>query len=205
MEYKTPSGKASSEFTVKRSRFIGQIKPVSSEEEALEFITEVKTAHRDAAHNVYAYVLRDGVRRSSDDGEPQGTAGPPVLDVLLKEGLTDCVLTVTRYFGGVLLGAGGLTRAYSRSARLTVNEVGAVIMERCVIVRFVCDYKFYNSLPALAATHNAAEEDVVFEENLTVRMSLPAENFEAFDEQLYQWSSGQIRSEIIGETFAPKK
>ena len=110
--YKTIRGFGTDEFVERKSRFIGSIQPVSTEEEAVAFIQSVKERHREANHNVYAYVLREGqIRRYSDDGEPQGTGGVPVLEVLLKEGLVDCCVVVTRYFGGVLLGAGGLVRA----------------------------------------------------------------------------------------------
>ena len=108
MEYKTISSQSSAEFIEKRSRFIGYIKPVTTKEQATDFINEIRSKHWDATHNVYAYVLRDGqTRRYSDVGEPQGTAGIPVLDVLLKEELTDCVVVATRYFGGILLGGIG--------------------------------------------------------------------------------------------------
>ena len=114
-EYLTLKQEASDEFYEKRSRFIGYAKPVTTLEQATEFINTIRQKHWDATHNVYAYVLRDGQqRRYSDDGEPSGTAGVPVLDVLLKGNITDCCVVATRYFGGVLLGAGGLVRAYSQ-------------------------------------------------------------------------------------------
>ena len=111
-EYKTVRKNAQDQFVEKRSRFIGYACPVQTEQEALDFITSKKSEHWDASHNVYAYILRDGTMRFSDDGEPQGTAGMPVLDVLRKSGVTDVVTVATRYFGGILLGGGGLVRAY---------------------------------------------------------------------------------------------
>ena len=108
-EYTTLADYGTDEFVEKRSRFIGYAKPVTTEEEAIAFVNEIRAQHREASHNVYAYALREGqVRRYSDDGEPQGTAGIPVLDVLQKSGIVDAVVVVTRYFGGTLLGAGGL-------------------------------------------------------------------------------------------------
>lgn len=116
-EYKTLRAPASDEFTEKRSRFIGYAQPVSTQVEAAAFIERIKKQHHDATHNVFAYLLREGqLERYSDDGEPQGTAGIPVLDVLRKQGVTNCAVVVTRYFGGILLGAGGLVRAYSHAA-----------------------------------------------------------------------------------------
>ena len=144
MEYRTILNEASDEFIERKSRFIGYIKPVTTQEDAVSFINEIKSKHWDATHNVYAYILRDGqIRRYSDDGEPQGTAGIPVLDVLQKEGLTDCVVVVTRYFGGILLGGGGLVRAYSHAAKLAVDAAGVIKMSMCVRAECECDYGYY--------------------------------------------------------------
>ena len=120
--YKTVKNDANAEFIEKKSRFIGYCRPVKSQDEAVNFINEIRSIHRQATHNVYAYILReDNIMRYSDDGEPAGTAGVPVLEVLKKENLTDIAVVVTRYFGGVLLGAGGLVRAYGKSAKLGVD------------------------------------------------------------------------------------
>ena len=117
-DYLTLGREASDEFIEKRSRFIGYAKPVKTQDEAMDFINEIRSRHWDATHNVYAYVLRDGQsRRYSDDGEPHGTAGKPILDVINGNGITDCAIVVTRYFGGTLLGTGGLVRAYSTSSK----------------------------------------------------------------------------------------
>jgi len=135
-EYRTIKYEADDSFVERRSRFIGYAKPVTTNEEAVAFINEIKAKHWDATHNVYAYVLRDGqIRRYSDDGEPQGTAGIPVLDVLLKENLTDLVVVVTRYFGGVLLGAGGLVRAYSHGAKIAVVAAKMINMTLAALLR----------------------------------------------------------------------
>ena len=122
MQYRTIRAAASAEFVEKRSRFIGYISPVTTQEDAAAFIDSIRSKHWDATHNVPAYIIREGnICRFSDDGEPQGTAGMPALNVLQKEGLTDCVLVVTRYFGGILLGGGGLVRAYSHAAKIAVD------------------------------------------------------------------------------------
>ncbi len=128
MGYKTIRKEASDEFEEKKSTFIGHVKRVSSEEEAREFINKIKTLHREARHNVYAYVIGEnqGIQRYSDDGEPQGTGGIPILEVIKKSGITDTVIVVTRYFGGILLGAGGLTRAYIKGASIAVKAGGIV-------------------------------------------------------------------------------
>ena len=127
-EYYVPTVPSETEFVEKRSRFIGRVKPVETEEEARAFVEEVRRRHHDARHNCWCYLLREGnVLRYSDDGEPQGTAGQPMLGVFEKEGVTNLVCVVTRYFGGVLLGAGGLVRAYTRSAKDALDAAGVSV------------------------------------------------------------------------------
>ena len=130
--YKTIQQEGCDEFIVSRSRFIGSAKPVSVEKDALEFIEKIKKSHYDARHNVWAYVLGSSRERYSDDGEPQGTAGLPVLDLIRKEKLRDLVVVVTRYFGGILLGKGGLVRAYSQGARIAL-DAGKIIEKRAYL------------------------------------------------------------------------
>ena len=128
--YKTLVSRADAEFIINKSRFIGHGKPVETEEEALAFLAEMREAYKDATHNCYAYIVgaNMGVMRYSDDGEPGGTAGMPIIEVLKARGVTNCCVVVTRYFGGVLLGAGGLVRAYSRGAAEAVNACGVGVM-----------------------------------------------------------------------------
>ena len=150
VEYKTVKQEASDDFVERRSRFIGHALPVKSEEEAVAFINRMKTEYWDADHNVYAYILRDGqIRRYSDDGEPQGTAGIPVLDVIQKSGLVDVVVVVTRYFGGILLGAGGLVRAYSHGASLALSAAQPLTMRMFELAELVCDYNQYGRVSSL--------------------------------------------------------
>ena len=132
-DYSTVRGFAEASFTEKRSEFIGYIKHTETADEAVDFINEIRAKHRKATHNVYAYIVREGNTSGySDDGEPQGTAGTPVLSVLQKEGLTDVCCVVTRYFGGILLGGGGLVRAYSHSAKIAADAAERLIMCRCI-------------------------------------------------------------------------
>ena len=145
-EYYIPAGPGEAEFVEKRSRFIGHALPVTTEEEALAFIAEMKSKYWDASHNVYAYIVREGgIMRYSDDGEPQGTAGIPCLDVLLKEGVTDLCVVATRYFGGILLGGGGLVRAYSHTAKIALDAGQVVTMQLCAIAEAKCDCTFHHS------------------------------------------------------------
>lgn len=201
-EYKTVKTASSDEFIVKKSRFIGYVKPVKTQEEALEFISEIKSKHWDATHNVYAYTLREGgVRRFSDDGEPQGTAGIPSLDVLLKEEVVDCCVVVTRYFGGIMLGAGGLVRAYSHGAKIALDAGGIITMSLCKIVRVVTDYNFYGRLVPLICEEGGIVEDTQFTDNVEVTFRIPQDKVPFFESRLVDVSCGKFHSEVIDEKF----
>ncbi len=200
--YITVRGSASDEFTVKHSRFIGHIMPVTTREQAEQFIAQVSKKHWDATHNVYAYVLRDGqMRRYSDDGEPQGTAGIPVLDVLLKSGLTDCAVVVTRYFGGIMLGAGGLVRAYSHAASLAVEAGGIVTRALCQRLEVKCDYNFYGKLAAAIPNEGGVIENTAFEDSVRLVFRLRSDSVGAFNNKLTDMSSGRFFSEKIEEIY----
>ncbi len=202
MEYKTVLNEASDEFVERKSRFIGYIKPVTTQDEAIAFINEIKSKHWDATHNVYAYALREGqVRRYSDDGEPQGTAGIPVLDVLLKENVTDCVVVATRYFGGTLLGAGGLVRAYSHTAKIAVDAGRVITMKLCKVLKVVCDYNFYGRLNSLIPQSGGVIDDTEFADNVIVTFKLPKTVVESFEAKLVDMSFGKFHSEEIGEEY----
>ncbi len=202
--YLTIAKAAVDEFVEKKSRFIGAIQPVTTEEEALAFIRARQKQYWDATHNVYAYVLDGGnLCRFSDDGEPQGTAGIPVLDVLRKEGLTDCAVVVTRYFGGILLGGGGLVRAYSHGAKIAVDAGGVVEMRLCLQGEVVCDYSQYGWVPAFLMEQGATVTDSVFEEAVTVRFTLPQEGREALEAALVDRSNGRLSAVFTGEEWAP--
>jgi len=146
-EYLVPKEKSEFEFTEKRSRFIGQIFPVSSEKEARKCIDEVKARYHDARHNCWCYLLREGgVVRYSDDGEPQGTAGQPMLYVFQREGIQDVCCVVTRYFGGILLGTGGLTRAYTRAAKEALDKAGILMVQLWNNISITGPYSFFERL-----------------------------------------------------------
>lgn len=202
-EYKTVRQRANDEYTVKKSRFIGYAAPVATQREALEFIAEISKKHWDATHNVYAYVLRDGgVKRFSDDGEPQGTAGIPVLDVLEKSGVTDCAVVVTRYFGGVMLGAGGLVRAYSHSASIALAAAKIVTRTLCDRMRVTCDYNFYGRLSSLVPECGGITEDTVFEDSVKVIFYMPQTLVGAFNARLTDAGNGRYFAEKIDEMYA---
>ncbi len=202
-EYLTIAKETSDEFIVKHSRFIGYIKPVVTQDEAVEFINSIKSKHWDATHNVYAYILRDGqIRRYSDDGEPQGTAGIPVLDVLQKEGLTDCVVVVTRYFGGILLGGGGLVRAYSHAAKLAVDAAGVIKMSLCVRAECECDYGYYGRLASLIPECGGTIETSEFTENVKVTFTMPQTLYGSFCAKLVDSSLGKYNATELETLFA---
>ncbi len=203
MNYRTVAKEAMAEFVEKRSRFIGHIKPVVTQEEALEFIAELKTKYWDATHNVYAYSLKEGgIRRFSDDGEPQGTAGMPVLDVLQKEDVTDCVLVVTRYFGGTLLGAGGLVRAYSRAAKLALDTGGIANMALCRVCEFECDYALYERATQLLDLLAGKIMDTQFAESVKISFYIETQKLEDFEVALKELSLGKVLIVRKGELFA---
>ena len=202
-EYKTVENASSDEFVVKKSRFIGYVKPVKTQDEAVSFINEIKSKHWDATHNVYAYVLRDGqIRRYSDDGEPQGTAGIPCLDVLLKEGVSDLCVVATRYFGGIMLGAGGLVRAYSHTAKIAVDAGGIITMSLCKIAKIKSDYTFYGRLQPLICSLGGIILDTEFAEDVTITFKIPGEDFEKLNAEIFDQSNGRYKAEIINEEYS---
>jgi len=202
MEYTTVLRECSVEFIERRSRFIGHIKPVISEEEAIAFIEEKRSKFWDATHNVYAYSLREGnICRYSDDGEPGGTAGMPVLSVLTKPGITDAVIVVTRYFGGILLGGGGLVRAYSHSASLAVEESGLLVMRLCQICRLECDYGAYGRVAALIPELGGVIDDSQFTDKVELTFHMTSDQLTALQPRLADATCGACQAEVTGEQF----
>ena len=202
-EYKTVEFEGCDEFIEKKSRCIGYVKPVKTVEEATEFIAKIKSKHWDATHNVSAYVLRENnIQRSSDDGEPSGTAGVPVLDVLLKENLVDVCVVVTRYFGGTLLGAGGLIRAYSHGSKIAVESGNIITMAPCKIMSCLVDYSFYDRMNILLTEFNSNVENSDFADKINITFSLKADLVEELNSRLIEISNGKYSLKELGERFA---
>lgn len=200
--YRTIAAPAQAEFVDRRSRFIGQIQPVSDEASAAAFLESVRKQYWDARHHVPAYILRDGdIRRFSDDGEPQGTAGMPVLDVLQKQNLTDCAIVVTRYFGGILLGGGGLVRAYSHTASLAIAAAGIVEMRPAQLQEITCSYTQYGWLAAFIEAGGGTVADTAYTDNVTVRFLLDCDAQAAFEKQLTERSAGSLQSQILEQQY----
>lgn len=205
--YRTVGAYARAEFVERKSRFIGHIAPACTEAEALAFVERISREHRDATHNVYAYILREpepgirGLERFSDNGEPQGTAGVPVLGVLQKEGLTDVCVVVTRYFGGILLGGGGLVRAYSHGAKIAVDAAQVRHMCPCVRLLVPCDYSFYGKLTYLLPDFRARILSSDFGAEVCLELLLRADRLEAFSKALTEASNGQVSAETVEELW----
>ncbi len=170
--YRTIEGEATAEIVEKKSRFIAALRHVETEEDALAFIAEVKAANRTARHNVYAYALRNGRVRYTDDGEPSGTAGMPVLEALQHAGLQDVACVVTRYFGGVLLGTGGLVRAYTQAAQAAIEDAAVIAVSVCVDISLTVPYSAYEQVVRLSANHGVQVLSTDFAD--TVSMGLRA-------------------------------
>lgn len=193
MEYITVRKEADDFFVEKKSRFIGYCKPVQTEQEALDYITEIKKKNWDATHNVHAYILREGgVMRYSDDGEPQGTAGIPVLEAMRKGGVVDAVVIATRYFGGTMLGAGGLVRAYSHTASIALAAAEKIRMKECEMLELTCDYTEYGKLSNVLPEAGAMIDDVEFLENVRMSFHIFPEQREEIDKLLADTTNGKV-------------
>ena len=203
-EYYVPCAEAESEFTEKRSRFIGRIARVESEAAARAYIEAVKKRHYDARHNCWCYIVHEGgVVRYGDDGEPQGTAGQPMLNVLQREGVENVVCVVTRYFGGVLLGAGGLTRAYAKSAKDALDAAGKAKMTLWTRRRVHVPYPLLERLTRLIDAHGGVVEGSDYGAEVSVTLRLPQERAAAFGAALTELSNGGVSPEALGTVFLP--
>ena len=197
MEYKTISERCEARFVEKKSEFIGYLSPVKTEEEAIAFINEIRAMHRKARHNCYAYILRENrTARHSDDGEPSGTAGVPIYEVLRKEELCDVACVVTRYFGGIMLGAGGLVRAYTRGAKDAVDTAKIKVMAEAAKAEITVDYSLYGRLPQIFADFDARSESEDFADTVKVTVFVRWELAEKLKEKLIDSCNGKAIVDI---------
>ena len=202
--YLVPFQEAESEFTEKRSRFISHVWRVESEAEARARIEEVRKKHYDARHNCWCYLLQEGgTVRYSDDGEPQGTAGQPMLNVFQRQEVWNACCVVTRYFGGVLLGAGGLTRAYARGARDALEAAGAARMQLWTVWDVPCTYPLLERVKLEAAGCGGVVRDADYGADITLRAAFPAGGAEIFAPRLTELSSGRLSMAPAGEEYLP--
>lgn len=200
-DYLTLKKEAEAEFTEKRSRFIGYCKPVATEQEAIDFINQIRQKHRDARHNVYAYIVNDNgnlSQRYSDDGEPQGTGGMPVLDVLAKKGITNACIVVTRYFGGILLGAPGLVRAYGKAASKAIEEAGILEVIKCHEIVVTMPYNLYDKVNNYFQKRELAAKDSQFGEDVTIKFDVPVALCEGIEKDVINLT-GAVANIIINK------
>lgn len=200
-EYLVPTQEAHAEFTERRSRFIGHIYPVETEEEAISRLKAVREKYWNATHNVYAYIIKDGATRYSDDSEPQGTAGMPVLEVLRREGLHNVLCVVTRYFGGILLGAGGLVRAYTKGAKIAVDAAGVSMKRVWETVDVPCAYNMFERLRSEVEAYEGMVLDVEYGADVTIHAILPQTRTEEFLARVVDVSNGRTSGTVLGQEY----
>lgn len=200
-EYYIPTGAGEAELVEKRSQFLGHVRGVETEDEARAFIAEMKKKYYDARHNCWCYIIRGGAERYSDDGEPQGTAGIPMLEVFRREGIVNVVCVVTRYFGGVLLGTGGLLRAYTKSAKDALNAAGVSEVRRWVGLDIPCLYAQCEKLRLEAAAAGGIVSDVEYGAGVTIKALVPEEGAEAFKARIFDVSAGTVTASVTGDDF----
>lgn len=202
-DFRVPYQAAESEFVEKRSRFISHIWPVETEEQAQQYIREMKAKYYDARHNCWCYRIGPTIMRYSDDGEPQGTAGQPMLKVLEREEITNVCCVVTRYFGGILLGAGGLTRAYSKGAKDALTAAGAAVMGAWAQVEVPCSYSLFERVKLEIEGLDGVIDDVQYGADVVLSISLPVEATEELQHRLTELSAGGITLRVLGEEYRP--
>lgn len=198
MEYRTVAVACEARFVEKKSEFIGYLCPVQTEEQAVAFVERIRAMHRKATHNCYAYILRENnIVRHSDDGEPGGTAGVPIYEVLRRERLTDVCCVVTRYFGGILLGAGGLVRAYTKGAKDAVDAAEIKQMAMAAQVDVTVDYGLYGRLAQIFADFDARVGSEDFADNVRITVFIREENAEKLRDRLVDCCNGNIDVKIV--------
>ena len=196
-----PTKPSKTEFTEKRSTFIGHVWPVETEEEARARIDETRKKYHDARHNCWCYLIKDGPVRYSDDGEPQGTAGQPMLNVFQKEKVVNVCCVATRYFGGVLLGAGGLVRAYTQSAKDALDAAGISVVRRWVAMEVPCSYARFEEVRRTVLRFGGVEEDIDYGADVLLSVLIPEERAAEFSAHLVDATAGTIEAMEAGEAF----
>lgn len=205
VKYNTAEKEASVEQVIDKSRFIGHIKPVSSREEADSFINEIKKKYRDATHNVPAMVLGEKmeVQWASDDGEPQGTSGAPIVQMLVAQNISNVAIVVTRYFGGIKLGTGGLVRAYTSTAKLALENSGIVQVKEMLSIRLTIDYTFFEKLKNMTSSNSFTLDDVEYLDRIKTTVITEPENSESVKNMITNLTSG--KAVILSESLKEEK
>ena len=200
-EYYVPTGPGEAEYVEKRSKFLGKVRPVEREEDARAFIDEMKKKYHDARHNCWCYTLKNGVLRYSDDGEPQGTAGQPMLEVFNRAGVTNAVCVITRYFGGVLLGTGGLLRAYQGTAKLALEAAGISVVRRWIELTIPCGYNMLGKITQEIPSFDGVVADTEYGAEVVIRALLPEGREEAFMRRVLDLTSGAVQPTVTGDSL----
>ena len=203
--YKTVAMESETLIIEKKSKFYSHVKPVDSEAEAIEYLNEMRSRYSDATHNVYAYVIdENNIFRYSDDGEPGGTAGMPVLDAIRKSGIVDVIVVVTRYFGGTLLGTGGLVHAYGASAKKGLEESGIIIRTMCDIISVKVSYELSGKMQYKFASEGYMLEDTLYENDVTFFICSPKEDSQRLIAELVDASNGKAEINIIDQKYVDR-
>ena len=200
-DYLVPRGVGQAEYIEKKSRFLGGVYPVTSEQEAKEILERVRKQYYDARHNCWCYILKSGQKRYSDDGEPQGTAGQPMLNVFEREGVVDVLCIVTRYFGGILLGAGGLCRAYTKAAKDALDAAGISQMQPWLQQQITVPYALFERAKLLIAAQDGAVEDAQYGADILITYRIPEGADERLRTALREASSGSVIPSLLEEIF----
>ena len=200
-EFLTVAGQAASEFTEKKSRFVSDIFPVQTEEDVKASLELVRKKYHDARHHCWCYRLKSGAVRYSDDGEPQGTAGQPMLAVFEREKVFDVLCVVTRYFGGILLGAGGLTRAYARGAKDALTAAGIAVMRVWDSVEISCPYALLEQIKLRLAAQGAVIEDIQYGADITIRALLPQSATAPVRDAIRELSAGRVVPKVTAQIY----
>ncbi len=200
-EYLVPTDFGQDEFVEKKSRFIGRVWPVETEAEALEKIQDMKKQHYDATHNCWAYVIKDGPMRFSDDGEPGGTAGNPMMQVLQRENLYNVVCVVTRYFGGILLGAGGLVRAYTKGAKIAIDAAGKSMKRVWSVLYVPCPYSYYERMKLEIEAFDGVLRDTQFGAEVELEILIAQPKAQAFLDRVVDMTAGTVEGMEVAQEY----
>lgn len=202
-QYKTILNHAVAEYEEKKSRFIASVKPAATEEEAVEFINSLKSKYWDATHNVYAYYIvgNNIIQRFSDDGEPSGTAGIPVLEVIKRKEVQNLAVVITRYFGGTLLGAAGLIRAYGKSAALGIEAAGIISRQLCKEITMVVEYTLFGKLQSFLISNGHIIKEVIYTQDVEIILYIPVDAVEALIEEISDMTNARAIVEIGENTY----
>lgn len=204
--YKTVRAQSESLLIEKKSKFISSVKPVDNEEDALKFLNEIRAKYPDATHHVYAYVIdENNIFRYSDDGEPSGTAGMPVLDTIRKPEIVDVIVVVTRYFGGTLLGTGGLVHAYSASAKQGLQQSGIVTRQLCDILSVKTDYSLLGKMQYEIASRGYILEDTLYEDSVTFIIACPVSDTERTIADITNITNARAECKKIDNKYVDKE